>query len=48
MKTKYFENNKQYFKWYNKKRGMIKINNIKFNKNNLVIKYILMDVVCQK
>ena len=41
-RKKYFKNNSQYFKWYNKKRGMIKINDIKINKYNLVINYILV------
>lgn len=48
MKIRYFENNSKYFKWYNKKKDIIKINNIKFNKNNLIVKYILRDAICQK
>ena len=41
-RKKYFKNNYQYFKWYNKKRGTITINNIKINKNSLVIEYDLV------
>lgn len=41
-RKKYFKNNSQYFKWYNKKRGTITINNIKINKNSLVIEYDLV------
>ena len=41
-RKKYFKNNCQYFKWYNKKRGTITINNIKINKNSLVIEYDLL------
>lgn len=48
MKTRYFDNNEKYFTWYNKKKDIIKINNIKINKNNLVIKYTLKDLLCQK
>lgn len=48
MKTRYFDNNKKYFTWYNKKKDIIEINNIKINKHNLVIKYTLKDLVCQK
>lgn len=38
MKTRYFDNNEKYFTWYNKK----------INKNKLVIKYKLKDLLCQK
>ena len=41
-RKKYFKNNCQYFKRYNKKRGTITINNIKINKNSLVIEYDLV------